>query len=96
MTTEPLPKNLSLSNILYSLDISLDESVLSDTSHLFNPIDIAIEKFKNHPSIITINNNVPSSSFEFNNIDSNNISKEITKLDQKKNGTYNNIPAKCF
>ena len=37
-----------------------------------------------------------SSKFNFNNIEVNNILKEISVLDKNKNGTFNNIPAKCL
>ena len=80
-----------------SLNLDCDKDLLCDTSHLLNPIDIAIEKFKNHPSIITINNNVsPSSQFMFNNVENENMLKEINNLDPKKQGNFCGVPAKCL
>ena len=80
-----------------SLNLTCDEDFLCDTSNLSNPIDIAIEKFKNHPSIISINNNVsPSSPFVFNNVEIENMLKEINNLDVKKQGNFGGIPAKCL
>ena len=59
-----------------SLNLTCDEDLRCDTSHLSNPIDIAIGKFKNHPSIIAINNNVsPSSPFVFSNVEIENMLK---------------------
>ena len=80
-----------------NLNIQNDETNLSSTSNLSDPLDIAIKKFENHPSITAIRNNVNlSSKFNFNNIEVSNILKEISVLDKNKNGTFNNIPAKCL
>ena len=57
-------------------------------------IDIAVEKFRNHPSIFAIKENVPNSEFHFKNITLDDIRKEISKLDSAKNGTFKNIPTK--
>ena len=77
--------------------MTCDEALLCDTSHLSNPIDVAIEKFKNHPSIIAINSNVsPSSQFVFSNVEIENMLEEINCLDVKKQGNFGGIPAKCL
>ena len=59
-----------------------------------DPVDIAIEKFKNHPSIIAIQENVPASDFHFKKVTQNDIEIEISNLDSTKNGTVNSIPTK--
>ena len=70
-----------------SLNLTFDEDLLCDTSHLSNPIDVAIGKFKNHPSIIAINSNVsPSSQFLFSNVEIENMLEEVNCLDVKKTG----------
>ena len=80
-----------------SLNLTWEEDLLCDTSQLSNPIDVAIGKFKNHPSIIAINNNVsPSSPFVFSNVEIKNMLKEIDYLDVKKQGNFVGIPAKCL
>ena len=84
-------------NAVSSLNLSCDNAFVSETTNFKNPIDIAIEKFKNHPSIIAIKNNVSLSHlFHFDNIEGDAILKEINDLDSKKNGTHNDIPAKCL
>lgn len=83
-------------NAVKSLNLDCDDSLLSNTSDLSNPVDIAIEKFKNHPSIITIKNNINSSPFEFSNTETDIILKELNMLDSSKNGTHGDIPAKCL
>ena len=57
-------------NIVTSLNLKCDVSFISDTSHLVDPVNIAIEKFKNHPSISLIkNNDWQDSLFEFTRIE---------------------------
>ena len=52
-----------------SLNLTCDEDLLCDTTHLSNAIDVAIGKLKNHPGIIAINSNVsPPSQFMFSNV----------------------------
>ena len=41
-----------------SLNLKCDEAFISDTANLDDPVDIAIEKFKNHPSINLIRENI--------------------------------------
>ena len=58
-----------------------------------DPIDIAIKKFENHPSIITIKENISSVDFNFLETNLEEISKEIKNLNPKKKGTFNDIPS---
>ena len=70
---------------------------LSPTFHLDNPVDIAIEKFKNHPSITLIKSNVNvSNDLFFKEVKFSDIFKEMSSLNSKKQGTKDRIPAKCF
>ena len=41
-----------------SLNVEPDESFLSDTENLSNPVGIAIRKFENHPSVQVIKQNI--------------------------------------
>ena len=41
-----------------NLNLSSNEDLLLYTTHLSDPVQIAIEKYQNHPSILTILNNV--------------------------------------
>ena len=57
-----------------------------------DPIDSAIMKYPNHPSIIMINENMSfQSRFKFKVLNENNIQCEILKLNSKKAGTFGNI-----
>ena len=69
--------------------------LLSDTTEDLSPVDEAVAKFKNHPSIITINENVEIGlKFTFSQISIDEIKKEIKDLNSAKMGTLNDIPTK--
>ena len=56
-----------------------------------------IDKFKNHPSIVKIKENVKvKAKFSFTTVDEYDFTTEIIKLDIKKPTTVNNIPAKIL
>ena len=45
-------------NTVNNLNLSSSEDLLLSTMYLPDPVQIAIEKYKNHPSILTIQHNV--------------------------------------
>ena len=52
---------------------------------LKNPVEIAIKKFEQHPSINLLNKNITNNeNFHFSPVDHQNILKEIINLDNKK------------
>ena len=51
--------NNYFNNALKSLNLQCDPEHLNDVSDENDPIEIATEKFKNHPSIVNINENIP-------------------------------------
>ena len=62
-----------------------------------DPIDYAIAKYENHPSIIMINENVSfESRFSFAAVNEDDIQREILNLNPKKPGTFGNIPTKML
>ena len=80
-----------------NLDLSANEDLLLSTTHLSDPVQIAIEKYKNHTSILTIQNNVTiDQSFSFQIASTDTIYKQINLLNLKKNGTHGGIPPKCL
>ena len=80
-----------------SLNEEPDEYYLSDTENLSNPVEIAIRKFENHPSVQAIKQNIPvNKDFYFSNTEVSDILKETTALNNKKNGTFGNIPTKLL
>ena len=76
----------------YQSDHNIDINSISD-----DPIEYAIVKYKNHPSIIRINENVSfESRFSFTTVNEENIQREILDLNSKKPGTFGNIPTKML
>ena len=84
-------------NAVNNLNLSSNEDLLLSTTHLPDPVQIAIEKYKNHLSILTIQNNVTiNQSFSFQMPSTDTIYKQINLLNSKKNDTYGGIPPKCL
>ena len=76
-----------------SLSVEPEEYYLSDAENLSNPVEIAIRKFENHPSVQAIKQNVSlTMDFYFSNTEVSGILKETAALNNKKNGTFGNIP----
>ena len=84
-------------NAVKSSNLQCDSEHLSDVSDETNPIERAIKKFKNHPSIINISKNIlKTTNFEFSQADIDSIQKMIDNLDLKKSGTFGGIPTNCL
>ena len=84
-------------NAVKNLNVLGDGNSLSPTFRLDNPVDIAVEKFKNHSSITLIKSNVNvSSNFFFKEVNFSDIFREISSLNSKKQGTKDGVPAKCL
>ena len=76
----------------YQSDHNIDINSISD-----DPIDYAIAKYKNRPSIITIYENVSFESwFSSTAVNEDDIQREILNLNPKKSGTFGNIPTKML
>ena len=80
-------------NATNSLDISKNELLLSDASEFNDPVQIAVKKFKCHPSILEIQKNTNSDFlFQFQEICPSDIEEQIQALNNKKAITFMNIP----
>ena len=80
-----------------SLTVEPDKYYLSDIENLSNPVEIAIRKFENHPMVQAIKQNISvNKDFYFSNTEVSDILKETTALNNKKNGTFGNIPTKLL
>ena len=55
------------------LNLKCDKDLLCDPINLTDPVDIAIKKFENHPSIVSIRENVSDRNFVFKEVDSEEI-----------------------
>ena len=82
-----------------SLDIIENKSLHTETENLEDPVEIAIKKFENHPNVLSIKETITINElFQFSEIEEKseeNLS-ETDKLDNKKVGSYKNIPTKIL
>ena len=77
-------------------ECEFDLNVDSNCNYM-NGVDIAIHKFKDHPSIKMINEKVRfESCFSFKEVSNLDIEREISHLNTKKVGTFGNIPTKVL
>ena len=84
-------------NAVKNLNVLGDSDSQSPTFHLDEPVDIAVEKFKNHPSITLVKSYVNfSNNFFFKEVNFSIIFKEISSLNSKKQSRKDEIPAKCL
>ena len=89
--------NNYFNNAVKSLNLQCSQEHLNDVSNENDPFEIAIKKFKDHPSIVNINENIPkSTTFNFNEIGSDSIKKMIDNLDSRKSGTFGGLPVNCL
>ena len=87
--------NAFFSNIVKELNIKVKEDLLCDVSDINDPVERAIQKYKNHSSIQMIKETFDSSkTFSFDLISSDTIFKEIVSLDTKKATHSNDVPTK--
>ena len=85
-------------NAVKSLNILECNDTLTSVTVLEDPIDIAIKRFENHPSIPAIKEKIPLNQdrFSFTETDLTEMEKEIKSLNTKKATTFNNIPPKIL
>ena len=89
--------NMFFANTVKNMDII----GFTNTAFSYNPnlsdIDNIIEKFKDHPSILKINDNICINElFHFTQKDVDEISNKISSLNKNKPTTFNNIPTKLL
>ena len=79
------------------LQIHENKYLLDNVDDMSDPIQIAITKFQNHPSILLIKENVQTAeTFHFSPVSIVDIEKDILALNASKVGTFKNIPAKLI
>ena len=79
-----------------TLELKENNAILNDSIHLLDPVKKALHKFKDHPSILEIRKNVNNevNKFSFSAVTVEDMMNEIEVLDEKKSGTFMNIPTK--
>ena len=88
--------NSFFKNAVTSLEIQENKFLLSDTSGINDPIEIALKKYKVHPSILKIKETVSESTFSLKVISSSDVEHELKSLNSKKANTFKNIPPKLL
>ena len=83
--------NRYFANITESLGISEDQSLLSQTNGINDPVEKAIKEYENHPSIKMIKERCELRQFEFKPVTINEILLQIQKLNSKKASPLNSI-----
>ena len=84
-------------SITDSLGLTENSEVISSTEGVSDPIDSAIIKYSNHPSIRKIRNFAQNDdSFKFQKVSLEQMHTEIGRLNPKKVTTFKNIPAKVL
>ena len=78
------------------MNLSSNEDLLLSTTHLSDPVQIAMEKYKNHLSILNIQNVTIDQSFSFQMASTDTIYKEINLLNSKRNGMHGGISPNCL
>ena len=79
-------------------DLGITESnFVNYTNGILDPVERAIKKFEDHPSIKTIENSLfHINKFEFSEISMTELEYEINSLNVNKSGTFKNIPTKIL
>ena len=82
--------NHFFSDAVFSLDINRE--LHTDVSTSSNPVISAIERYKNHPSILKLNEKMPNLTFNFQSVSENDMLCMIRSIDSTKAFQKNNIP----
>ena len=66
---------------------------MNNANHLLDPVEKALYKFKDHPSILEIKKHVVNDAkFSFSRVTEKEMIRQIEVLNTKKSGTFMNIP----
>ena len=84
--------NTYFSESVNNLEIQENSYILNSADHLLDPIDKALYKFDNHPSILKIREKVNGAKFRFSSVTLQELVREINSLNPKKANTSNSIP----
>ena len=88
--------NIYFCNSVENLEIDR-ELYANNVAKLDDPIDSIIEKFKDHPSVLNINQKAfTPNTFSFRSVSEDDVGKAIKTLDSSKAYQVNNIPPKLL
>ena len=81
--------SISFEVAVRSLNAKPDEYYLSNTENISDPVEIAIKKFENHPSVQAFKQNIlVNQDFYFYNMEVSDKLEETAAFNNKKNGTF--------
>ena len=86
--------NKFFANIVKELNLVIDNEFLVNVDHIGDPVQKAIEKYKNHPSVKAISEKYDKNTFSFRYVSLDEIKKEIKNLNTKKACQDTDIPTK--
>ena len=80
-----------------TLELKENNAILNDVNHLHDKVKKALHKFRDHPSILEIRKNVSNEvEFSFSSVTDEDMKEQIAMLNDKKSGTFMNIPTKML
>ena len=88
--------NNIFSNIVKKLKILEYENLNSNFENIKDSVFRAIVKYKNHPSIIAINEKSKNAKFSFHEVNNEKIAKEIRRLNKNKASQKSDIPIRII
>ena len=88
--------NHYFTNITENLGIYEDQTLLSSTNGINDPVEKAIRKYENHPSIEKIKECYELNKFEFKPVTIDEVLLQVQKLNSRKASPLNSIPAKIL
>ena len=88
--------NEFFASVVKNLKITINEDILSDTKGIDDPVLIAIEKYKKHPSIRASKDISKNNLFSFQNVSHEEALKEIQNLDASKACQDTDVPTKVI
>ena len=85
--------NTYFSESVNNLEIKENNYIVNSCDHISDPINKALHKFDNHPSILKIRGKVNGVKFKFSPVTLGKLEREINSLNPKKANTSNSIPS---
>ena len=86
--------NRYFSESVDTLNIQENKFIINSADHIVDPIERAIYKYKNHPSVFEIQRRVQRENFKFSTVTKEELLREINFLNPNKGNTSNSIPVK--
>ena len=88
--------NNFFSSAVTSLNIDIPGEFVRDARGCDDPIEAIIQKYSNHPSIISINENVKKNNFKFKETDLLTVEEELRSLNTNKACRSGSVPTKIL